>query len=50
MREGTLKMSRRSKKISRLQKDNKFLRYVVDRARKEVDRLNVEICTLKAKE
>lgn len=43
-------MSRRSKKISRLQKDNKFLRYVVDIAKKEVDRLKVEIYMLKAKE
>lgn len=43
-------MSRRSKKISCLQKDNKFLKYVVERAHIEIDKLKIVIRVLKAME
>lgn len=44
-------MSRRSKKISRLHKDNKFLKYVVERAKNEIDILkqtnnNCDTCVI----
>lgn len=40
-------MSRRSKKISRLQKDNRFLKYVVERAKKQYELDKIEIERLK---
>ena len=40
-------MSRKSKKISRLQKDNRFLKYVVERAKKQYESDQIEIERLK---
>ena len=38
-----VELSRRSKKISRLQKDNRFLKYVVERAKKEIGLLQKKL-------